>query len=76
MVPKKDPRPHHRENSVKGKIVKIIKETQKGMTRKELSEKLGYPIATICGRVNELIKENYLIEIDTKEPKEVMAIDV
>ena len=41
-----------------------------GATRYELAKKLNLPVSSVCGRVNELEKERYVVETEAKRPTE------
>ena len=59
----------------KGKIFAFFHMHTGTLTRSELSEKTGIRINAVCGRVNELIKDGYLMEVK-KRMCTVTGLDV
>jgi len=51
------------------KIYKYLKFTLEGYTRNELSRFLNIPINAVCGRVNELLQAEWIVEIGKKKDK-------
>lgn len=46
------------------KVLQALNYQPDGMTRRELSESLGMPINSICGRVNELFRAGVIYVAD------------
>lgn len=53
-------RPKHSGHRLR--ILELLQVTADGLTRHELAERLQLPLATVCGRVNELKKMGEVIE--------------
>lgn len=46
----------------KRKVYNLISSFSCGVTRQEISEQLRMPINSVCGRVNELMKNGFVFE--------------
>jgi len=55
-----------KELTHKQHILKVLKDKNMPMSRRELSAITGIEISGIAGRVNSLIKENKVVEHDTR----------
>ena len=55
-----------KELTQKQRILKLINEENKPMSRKEISAVTGYEINAITGRVNTLLKEGKIKEVDKR----------
>jgi len=53
----------------RGKIYRFLSKRKRPLTRQELSHAMHMPINIICGRVNELLKNNYVAEADRRDCK-------
>lgn len=49
---------------VKRRIVDLLRTEPNGLTRHEIGERLGLPLSTVCGRVSELEKTNWVFSTD------------
>ena len=58
-----------KELTQKQRILKLINEENKPMSRKEISAVPGYEINAISGRVNTLLKEGKIKEVDRRRCK-------
>ena len=58
-----------KELTQKQRILKLINEENKPMSRKEISAVTGYEINAISGRVNTLLKEGKIKEVSRRRCK-------
>ena len=58
-----------KELTQKDRILKLINEENKPMSRKEISVVTGYEINAISGRVNTLLREGKIKEVDRRRCK-------
>ncbi len=56
-----------KELSHKEHILKVLKDKNMPMSRRELSAITGIEISGVAGRVNSLIKENKVVEADSRK---------
>ena len=55
------------ELSHKEHILKVLKDKNMPMSRRELSAITGIEVSGVAGRVNSLIKENKVVEADSRK---------
>ena len=53
-------------NTLRGKVFAAIECSKHGLTREECSEATGIRLATVCARVNELLKVGKLHTVGTR----------
>ena len=56
-----------KELSHKEHILKVLKDKNMPMSRRELSAITGIEVSGVAGRVNSLIKENKIVEADSRK---------
>ncbi len=56
-----------KELSHKEHILKVLKDKNMPMSRRELSAITGIEVSGVAGRVNSLIKENKIVETDSRK---------
>ena len=49
-----------------GKIVELLKDYPDGLIREEISDKLDLRLSSVCGRINEMVKDGRVYEFGIK----------
>lgn len=52
--------------SQRQRVLEYIESRKRGATRDEIANALGLPLASVCGRVNELVKSGAVVETDKR----------
>lgn len=52
------------------KVILAVRMSKNGLTRAEIQSNTGLRLSSVCGRVNELIKERVLCDHETRKCRE------